>query len=226
MSQLSGQLWECHQIRASRSILYECEKLNVVFGGDFSAFEDWIAETKAFKKRPVYWSDVREYCLGGRSNPDVIGREEADQRDYREAERGIDAIERILHRARQGEEEAQGVLEGIRQSIAGFLILADSSATETPRSSEYVSYVRSHPCAICRRPADAHHAFGRRGIGSKASDFTCVPLCPPHHMELHQIGRTSFERQYRVALMEIAFNLLHRFTAGTWVTLVLEGEPP
>lgn len=174
-------LWNDHQIRASRTLMYECERLYRVFGGRFSDFMRWVAEQKVLLGRPVYWSDIRRLCLGGRNNPDVIGRDAADQQDYRDAERGIEAIERIMARAREGVEEAQGVVEGIRQSIAGLLITS-SGAARTPRSEKYVAFVRSYPCIVCARPAESHHAFGRRGVSIKPSDFACVPLCHVHHM--------------------------------------------
>lgn len=213
-------LWNEHGIRANKSLLYECAKLYEVFGGRFDAFDRWKSEQKRVLGRPLTWADIQRLCLGGRSNPDVIGREEADQRDYRDAERGIEAIERILLRAREGEEEAIGVIEGIRQSIAGMLILSNTTPT-TPRSEEYVEFVRSHPCLVCRRPAESHHAFGRRGTSLKASDFTCVPLCHTHHAEMHKIGRVPFEKFYRVDLVEIAFNLMHKYLTGTWVSLTI-----
>lgn len=187
------ELWDRHQIRAYRTLLYECERLYHVFSGDFPAFVQWIAEQKILLGRPVRWADIQRLCLGGRNNPDVIGREAADEQDYRDAERGIEAIERIMERARQGSEEAQGVIEGIRQSIAGLLLQSQASRPKTPRSAEYLAFVRGHPCAICRRPADSHHAFGRRGVRIKSSDFTVLPLCRLHHIELHRSGRTSFE---------------------------------
>lgn len=214
-------LWQEYGIRANRSLLYECEKLYVVFSGRFDAFTVWVDQQKIRLGRPLTWGDLQELCLGGRNNPDVIGRDDADQRDYRDAEKGIEAIERILLRAREGEEEAIGVIEGIRQSIAGMLILA-SAMPGTPRCEEYVEFVRSHPCIVCARPSESHHAFGRRGVSVKPSDFTCVPLCHAHHDELHRSGRVSFEQFHRVNLVEVAFNLLHNFLTGTWVSLALD----
>lgn len=109
-----------------------------------------------------------------------------------------------------------------KQSIAGMLITGNTPMPATPRSEDCLIYIRSHACVVCGRPADAHHAFGRRGTAVKSSDFACTPLCPMHHVELHQSGRSSFERGHRVSVVEIAFNLLHRFVVGTWVTMVLD----
>ena len=220
IDEISKDLWEQHNIRMARTLLYECQRLYVAFAGDFMAFLKWIEEQKAILGRPVYWSDIQRLIFGGRSNPDVIGPEEADERDYRDAERGIEAIERIIMRAQLGNEEAQGVIEGIRQSVAGLLIWSQGLPA-TPRSDEYLEFVRSHPCAVCKKPADSHHAFGRRGIGVKSSDYTCVPLCRVHHIELHRTHRRQFESDYQIDLVEVAFNLLHRYLTGLWATMVL-----
>lgn len=221
---LVQDLWDQFQIRTSRTLLYECAKLYKVFAGDFRAYIGWIDEQKKLRHRPVRWSDVQRLCLGGRNNPDVIGREAADEGDYRDAERGIEAIERILLRAQEGNDEAQGVIEGIRQSVAGLLLLSNGTP-ETPRSEEYLAFVRRHPCLVCKRPADSHHAFGRKGAGMKSSDYTTVPLCRVHHIELHLTHRVAFEAEYDVDLFEVAYNLLHRYLTGAWVTMVLSEKP-
>lgn len=53
----------------------------------------------------------------------------------------------------------------------------------------FVQYVRSLPCAAwalgpCYGRVEAHHA-GQRGLGQKAHDNTCVPLCTQHHRNWH-----------------------------------------
>jgi hypothetical protein len=207
-------------IRARRSTLYQCLKLYEGLSGDYRRYRDWIRGRKMALGRPVFWYDVVEGLLGGPSNPNVIGREEADERDYRAAERAIEAIERIILRAAEGNEEAAGVLEGIRQSVIGLLLIARAPVS-VPRSEEYLRYVATFGCLVCGRPSDAHHAVGRRGMGQKASDFGCVPLCRIHHMEVHNTGRPTFERRYDVCLVETAFNLLHRYVTGAWITLNL-----
>ena len=220
VAELVKELWERKGIKSSKTLLYECRRVYRAFDGDMGKYWKWIEQQKALWGRPVRWRDLQEYVLGGRSNPAVIGREAADRRDFTEAERGIEALERIIMRAREGDEEASGVLEGVRQSLAGLLLLPSAKRT-TPRSEEYLAYVRSHPCIVCRKPAEAHHAFGRQGVGSKASDFTCIPLCHRHHSEFHFAGRATFERTHRVNLVEVAFNLLHRYATGSWASMVV-----
>jgi hypothetical protein len=60
------------------------------------------------------------------------------------------------------------------------------------RAFEFMLFVKRLPCCACaiapdskcNGPVEADHA-GRRGIGQKASDFTCIPLCSKHHRERH-----------------------------------------
>lgn len=208
-------------IRARRTVLYESAKLYEAFAGDFLQFSRWIEDQKRLRSRPVYWYDVEKLVLGGRHNPDVIGRDLADELDYREAERAVETIEKIVMRASEGNEEADGVLEAVRQNLEGLFIL-HAREPRTPRSDHYLRFVSSFPCLICSRPADAHHAIGQAGTGIKPSDFGTVPLCRLHHVELHQSGPRTFEDSHGLQLIEAAFNLLHRYVAGTWVTMKLD----
>ncbi|MEX2399637.1 MAG: hypothetical protein WD423_02625 [Rhodothermales bacterium] len=220
VDEIAARLWAEHRIRAGRSVLYQCMKLYQGLHGDYARFEAWLASRKEAFHRPVYWYDVVEDLLGGRNNPAVIGVEEADERDYRDAERAMEAIERIILRAREGNEEAAGVLEGLRQNLIGLMLMEDRR-NSTPRSAEYVRFVASYPCLACGRPSDAHHALGRGGTGTKPSDFGCIPLCREHHIALHQSGARSFERFYHVSLVEVALNLIHKFITGSWLTMHL-----
>ena len=91
----------------------------------------------------------------------------------------------------------------------------------TPRSREYLAFVRSKGCAVCGRPSDAHHAIGRRGVGIKPSDFGTVPLCRVHHTEIHQMGKDTFQREHSIDLAEIALNLMHEYHTGQPLSMVL-----
>lgn len=226
VEEVARQLKERYGIRAGMSVLYQCLKLYTGLSGDFAYFVNWIADRKKKFGRPVYWYDVVNDLLGGKNNPAVIGREAADEADFRDAERGIEAIEKIMLRAAEGSEEAAGVVEGIRQSIVGLVLLAHSPATtnlpaKTPRSTDYLRFVASHGCLACGRDAEPHHAVGRRGTGVKPSDFGCVPLCRTHHRQLHQSGPRCFEEFHNVSMNEVALNLLHRFVTGRWLTITV-----
>lgn len=221
VQEVADRLLSEYGIRAGKSLLYQCMKLFQALSGDYDRYLAWIDAKQEAVNRPVYWYDVVNDLLGGPNNPAVIGREEADERDYRQAERAVEAIERIVMRAAEGNEEAAGVLEGLRQNLLG-LMLIDRPSSETPRCAEYLTFVASFGCAACGRPADPHHAVGRRGTAVKPSDFGCVPLCRDHHVALHQSGTASFERFYRIDMQEIALNLLHRYITGRWLTMTLQ----
>jgi hypothetical protein len=53
------------------------------------------------------------------------------------------------------------------------------------------------PSCIGPLPSDPHHAKSR-GAGGTSRDL--VPLCHPHHVEIHAIGRRTFESRHRVDL--------------------------
>ena len=60
---------------------------------------------------------------------------------------------------------------------------------KTYRNSEYLDYVRWHPCLFCGKPApnEAHHvSLGDAGFGLKSSDLGCIPLCHTHHRLYHE----------------------------------------
>ncbi len=220
ISELSRRLSDEHAIRASKSNLYECQRVCRIFNNDTLAFGRWMEEMKFILGRGLFWSDVQDALLGGRSNPRVIGRESADQRDYRLAEEGIDALERILIRASEGDEEAQGVIEGARQTIVGWSLHTQQVPT-IPRSDEYLRFVRRFGCLVCEGPAEAHHAFGFHPLSDKSSDFTSIPLCAVHHRELHRRGRSTFERMHELKFVDTAYNLLHFYHTGVWASLKL-----
>lgn len=58
------------------------------------------------------------------------------------------------------------------------------------RDFDYMMFVKTLPCLIaglegagpCSAVVEADHA-GIRGIGQKAPDRTCVPLCSAHHLD-------------------------------------------
>ena len=64
-------------------------------------------------------------------------------------------------------------------------------------------WLRKLPCAACQRPAtemalneSAHVDHGGdKGMGTKASDRFCIPLCPECHERQHSEGWLTFERK-------------------------------
>lgn len=69
-----------------------------------------------------------------------------------------------------------------------------SSYRRRPRDLEYMAWVRRQPCIVRSLPPDparltpcsgrveADH-LGQRGLGQKADDRTCAPMCSQHHRE-------------------------------------------
>lgn len=55
------------------------------------------------------------------------------------------------------------------------------------RDFEYMVWIKTQRCCApvvdCDGPIEAHHA-GRRGLGHKAPDDTCIPLCRRHHRDI------------------------------------------
>lgn len=71
-----------------------------------------------------------------------------------------------------------------------------SSYKRRERDFDYMGWVKQQPCAAatlsaCEGPVEADHA-GRRGVGQKADDSTCIPLCSSHHRQ-----RTDFSGVFR-----------------------------
>ena len=63
------------------------------------------------------------------------------------------------------------------------------------RNWTYKRWIRSLPCAICGLEpcGEAAHTGGDGGMAMKASDYSCIPLCPACHTfgpeSYHVLGR-------------------------------------
>lgn len=69
-----------------------------------------------------------------------------------------------------------------------------SRYADRDRDTDRMLWVKTRPCSVvahprawmretmCGGPIEADHA-GRRGLGQKAGDDTCIPLCSQHHRE-------------------------------------------
>ena len=69
----------------------------------------------------------------------------------------------------------------------------DTKYRRRERDLEFMTWVRRQPCIMrelpasdvltfCSGPVEADH-MGARGLGQKADDGTCVPMCRGHHRE-------------------------------------------
>ena len=75
------------------------------------------------------------------------------------------------------------------------------------RDEAYRRWIRSFACVVCgqRYGIEAAHT-GPHGIGQKASDYSCIPLCKEHHAELHQ-GVSAFAEQHLVDVSNLVEQL-------------------
>lgn len=83
----------------------------------------------------------------------------------------------------------------------------------------YVWWVHGWTCCVpgCATswPVHAHHVIRRSQGGS---DRSCVPLCHKHHVSeqgVHTMGVITFERTYRINLLQKVHWYNEQFDAGT-----------
>lgn len=76
------------------------------------------------------------------------------------------------------------------------------------RDNKYLSWIRSLPCLICRLPApsQSHHS-STGGKGTKASDYTCLPLCHMHHQLVHIWGKQTFQKEFNIDFKSVCKRL-------------------
>ncbi len=82
------------------------------------------------------------------------------------------------------------------------------------QSEDYLTYIKSKPCLVCQQAGvHAHHVrfHGEGGIGTKVSDLQAVPLCPIHHRDYHDIGKTRFESLCGLDMEKVVRQLNHEF---------------
>jgi len=71
------------------------------------------------------------------------------------------------------------------------------------RNWRYRAWIRSLPCAVCGlAPAREAAHTGDHALGSKASDYSCIPLCADCHTlgpcAYHRLGRAAFEARHYI----------------------------
>src|SRR5437899_8847321 len=80
------------------------------------------------------------------------------------------------------------------------------------RDPEYLRFIRGQPCCVCERTwgIEAAHT-GPRGLGQKASDHSCIPLCWKHHRKgcdsYHILGRVRFSDVHGLEITVIILRL-------------------
>lgn len=69
-----------------------------------------------------------------------------------------------------------------------------SKYARRPRELAFLSWLHELDCAVavqlndyrfCRWPIEADH-LGEHGMGNKASDQSCAPICSRHHRDRHE----------------------------------------
>lgn len=72
------------------------------------------------------------------------------------------------------------------------------------KDAHYRKFLRQLPCSACghqTRSMEAAH-FGPRGLGQKASDRQCLPLCRKCHrtglLSYHSLGPTKFAAAHKI----------------------------
>lgn len=80
------------------------------------------------------------------------------------------------------------------------------------RNPEYLKWIRTLPCAVCRvtRGVEAAHT-GPHGLGQKSSDLSAIPLCARHHRtgpdSYHTLGPRKFAEAHRLNVPAIVARL-------------------
>lgn len=77
--------------------------------------------------------------------------------------------------------------------------------TRTKAVKQHMGRVADLGCILCRvlgygqTPAELHHPRRGTGMGQRAPDEDCIPLCPEHHRGntgLHGLGTKGFTERY------------------------------
>src|SRR5438552_8216787 len=80
------------------------------------------------------------------------------------------------------------------------------------RNPAYLRFVRRHACCVCGKTwsVEAAHT-GPHGLGQKAPDESCIPLCWKHHRtgrdSYHVLGRVRFSELHNLDIPAIILSL-------------------
>ena len=82
------------------------------------------------------------------------------------------------------------------------------------RNWKYRAWIRTLPSAASGASGcEACHTGSDGGMRQKSSDYSCIPLTPEEHRELHRIGREDFERKYEISIARYVRSLQHAWFA-------------
>ena len=90
---------------------------------------------------------------------------------------------------------------------------------------KYIDEIRKRSCIVCGGQAEPHHlqaiGMGRNRKGEKIEDYSAVPLCRTHHIEMHTGGLKNFEEKYKVNLWREAHRLLVKIVLMGFICLLM-----
>ncbi len=193
-----------------RNTLRVCVRVYDYFNRDIEQFEKYLEN-----KGKVPWYQI-ESLVRANTNPEVLGEDAWYNRILKRVERLSQDLDDLNTRAAAGDEEALSVMERAVEEVSAFQRNATKilGTPSTPRSQEYLRFVRTLPCAVTgKTPSDPHHTLVR-GMGIKGSDFSCIPLCREAHTYLHDHGLDEFQRYYGINVAEVVADTLHMWITG------------
>ena len=81
------------------------------------------------------------------------------------------------------------------------------------RDEDYKEWIRTLACCACgvERRSEAAHTGTDGGMSMKASDYSCVPMCPECHTQApgayHRIGKRAFEASRGLSFVALVAQL-------------------
>jgi hypothetical protein len=75
----------------------------------------------------------------------------------------------------------------------------------TKAERQHLDRVARLGCIVCGRPAEIHHLLNGAGMGQRADNYTCIPLCQAHHrtgghgVAIHA-GKKTWEQRFGTEL--------------------------
>jgi len=74
-------------------------------------------------------------------------------------------------------------------------------------AQKYLSWIRNKPCIICGHNAVPHHTkaigMGRNRHKVIEEHYSTIPVCYVHHIEIHTMGKTTFQLKYKINIKQI-----------------------
>jgi len=111
-----------------------------------------------------------------------------------------------IDRAQRRERRKSRVVDTDLQRIRNRQRLARQHVGESTR---HLAWVRTYPCCVRICGATMMHVHHVRddsggGTGLRPHDRWAIPVCPAHHMAIHQTGARTFETRHGLNLRAIA----------------------